>query len=351
MEDLIEVLDRTKSVLNKLPDDRSGFGKGSREGCDMFKQTVVKDCPITRGSRGVVRIEPRVLAELAGALEDERGMEWAVWLHGSKSEDGLEVAVTEISVPPQERTSGDVDVADGDGEVKQPRDCMGVLHSHHEMGAWMSGTDVTKLNPRYALSIVISSNIVDDESAWLGFSYKAEGKVKLPCGGSGLVGFYIQPLGVEDWPLAHRARLDAEGSDDLGDCGRVESAPATDYKELVFGACGLTAGSKVAMRAVLGVAHGLTKVLPAPDKVKVLGSSQSHNEPLKRQWIDGYLMEGGKRQGLLWEPRDQIAEIGVGICEICAQVTEVRVMDGVLVCRECKKELVEEERWQGGARR
>jgi proteasome lid subunit RPN8/RPN11 len=185
----------------------------------MFKTQVVKNCPVTRASQGRVILPPWLIADIVGTLEREKGQEWLIFLHGSRSEDGFEVVIDRITIPQdQKRHSTEVEVGDSD----KIEDVLGVLHSHHSMKAQFSHTDDTKLNPRFDISIVVSENLPYEESTWLGFSYEAEGGVKLPCGAKGRVPFFIQPEGVDDWPLDQSPRVDSEDGD-LGDCCNVQS--------------------------------------------------------------------------------------------------------------------------------
>lgn len=306
----------------------------------MFKQVVVKNCPVTRASRGVVRIAPGVLAELAGTLEDEKGLEWAVLLHGSKSDDGLEVEVTSISVPAQERHGTEVDVADESGRAQQPKDCMGVLHSHHSMGAFFSTTDRTKLNPRYGLSIVISSNIKTDEDAWLGFSYQAEGKVILPCGTSGLVPFGLLPLGVEDWPVVHEVELGVdEANKSFGDCSELMVAQqGTKYTQFLKGVCERTVVEERKRVAIFGTGHGVTKLLPAPRKYEPVVPSGGYK--------GGCTVVDRRQPALLHEQKDLIEESyrTAGACEFCDSTEDVKVVQDDLMCYDCRRWYLEDER-------
>lgn len=306
----------------------------------MFKQQVVKDCPVTRGSRGMVRIEPEVLAELAGTLEDEKGWEWAVLLHGRRDADGWDVLVEAISVPPQERDGTEVDI---DEKVELAGDVVGVLHSHHGMGAFFSGTDRTQLNPRFPMSIVISSNLVDDESVWLGFSYLAEGRVKLPCGAMGVVEFGMVPAGVEDWPVAHQVYRGAEKPADLGDCcERVTGEANGKYVVSEYGACEMTDEVARARRAVLGLGtHGLTQVLPGSRRWRPTAAHAGYVRALEPARVND-------KRRLLHEARDEAAGAYVGtviqLCEYCgAQDGELTVLDGGWVCKECRMEMLERE--------
>lgn len=191
----------------------------------MFKVPRVYSCPHTKGN-GVVHITPEVIAELAGAVLEKD--EWAVLLLGERSEDGRDVVVNDLRVPPQKRSSGDVDVDD----VVITPDIVGVAHSHHHMGAWMSVTDNETLNPRFAVSIVISNK---EMNQYLGFGYKAVGKVKLPCGSWGEMGFHIQPT---EGPEVATANYEPVGTH-LGDCLQNKEISGDAYHVGLEAACGI----------------------------------------------------------------------------------------------------------------
>src|SRR5687767_10262531 len=150
----------------------------------MFSVTVIKDCPVIRASRGIITFDKDAIAMIAGAVRDRD--EWAVFLNGTRSADGFVVNVDRLTVPSQIRGGADVDIP----EQTIADDVVGVMHSHHHMGAFFSGTDERSLNPRFPSSVVVA--IANNN---LGFAYKAEGKVVLPCGSIGRVEFRV---GVRD---------------------------------------------------------------------------------------------------------------------------------------------------------
>lgn len=132
-----------------------------------------------------------VIGDLAGAVIAESDVEWLVVLKGTRSKDGLDVVVNGLFVPPkQERGVTRVNLP----VIEIEDDWNGILHSHHKMGASFSFRDNNELNPRFPVSIVISSNIHSFTDTWLGFSYAAEGRVTLPCGSMGLVKFIVEPF-------------------------------------------------------------------------------------------------------------------------------------------------------------
>lgn len=233
----------------------------------MFKIETVKGCPVTAGTLGRLVVPTWLIGELAGTLERERGEEWLVLLRGDRSADGLEVVVREISIPAdQTRDGGSVDLPGG---VDRGDDVVGVLHSHHEMGAFFSKTDHTQLNPRFPLSIVISSRVEDEEDTLLGFSYLAEGRVTLPCGSVGTVRFVVVPEGVEDWPFLDlgAGEFAADPDTSLNGCHHPVVEEVGSWKEKATGKCGLTSEVEYWKSRVFGVGEGgLAAELPAAQK-------------------------------------------------------------------------------------
>src|SRR2546423_1387749 len=114
----------------------------------MFKQQVVTDCPHTRKAQGVVLMSPELISQLAAAVHDVD--EWAILLTGERRRQGYEVEVTGYRLPLQKRSGGEVMLPEFDLES----DVVGVIHSHHKLGAFFSTTDKTKLNLRFPMSIV-----------------------------------------------------------------------------------------------------------------------------------------------------------------------------------------------------
>lgn len=155
----------------------------------MFTINAVTNCPYTRTSTAIVHIPHALLAEFAGAVDDN--LEWLCLLKGIRSTDGFTITVTGIETPLQYRSAvvcGLQEEAEIDSTV------VGVLHSHHDMSAYFSATDRATLNTRFPLSIVIAQpSQLNTTANTFGFSYKAEAKVVLPCGSIGTVSAVIAP--------------------------------------------------------------------------------------------------------------------------------------------------------------
>lgn len=196
----------------------------------MFKTKMVEKCPVSTKSRGVMTLPPALITEIAGAVRDS--IEWIALLNGTRSADGYEVTVEKFTIPQQYRTAGDAEMVDtqvGEGVV-------GVIHSHHKMGAFFSGIDTSTLNPRFPTSIVVAQARNN-----LGFAYKAVGKVVLPCNAVGEVEFRLAVEGVERFAF-EPVKADHSGEvGDLGDCDSYSVEDTSEWTQVERAACGLHA--------------------------------------------------------------------------------------------------------------
>jgi proteasome lid subunit RPN8/RPN11 len=204
----------------------------------------VTDCPYTRGGLGVCRVSHAVLSALAGAVHDRE--EWILLLTGQVL-GPQEVQVSGYRVPQQSRSHGDCSLS----EEEIGEDVVGVLHSHHTMGAFMSTIDARTLNPRFPLSIVISSRTAASHEKFLGFSYQAVGRGALPCGSVGQIEYRVIPDPLPaDWPEQPTVQVRALGTS-LGSCPRaaVVTRPSL-YTEALQAECG--AEEAVSVQGVFG---------------------------------------------------------------------------------------------------
>lgn len=92
--------------------------------------------------------------------------EWLGYLAGTVKD--YVFTISGISIPEQVVTSGQVEVLP---EARLPKEMVGVIHSHHSMGSFFSGTDEEFVNANHQVSIVVSNK-----------GYKAHIKAKMKCG-------------------------------------------------------------------------------------------------------------------------------------------------------------------------
>jgi proteasome lid subunit RPN8/RPN11 len=164
----------------------------------MISIPVVPSCPYTRVGQGLLHIAHPVLSIFAGAVHDR--IEWIALLTGTRSPDGMEVMVTGVRVPLQERSHASCELV---REEPLTPEVVGVVHSHHSMDAAFSTIDDSTLNPRFPLSIVVARNshTSTDSEKLFGFNYQAEGRVPLPCGSIGIIAYLAVPSPMLDiWP-------------------------------------------------------------------------------------------------------------------------------------------------------
>lgn len=234
-----------------------------------FKIPVVNTCPVTQASRGVIFIDNQILAEMYRTVYDEDRTEWAILLLGDVEDGGLKVTITDFIVPTdQKRTGGNVEL----GEFVMVPRLVGVAHSHHTMGAFFSKTDRDELNPKFRVSIVISTKLdlsgktkTNEKEISYGFSYQAEGKVTLPCGAIGIVPFSVEPLTPPDesWPVP-TPYMQIPDSASLSGCIRRETAAEDNLYIQQRGICGCL-GIPERKMGIFGEGEGvITEQLPKP---------------------------------------------------------------------------------------
>lgn len=167
-----------------------------------FSLPIVTGCPVTVSQTANIYLSPEVIAQLNGLLYSETNNEWAAVGKGRTSPSGLTIYVESLWIPPQDRSTSQVHIREHDLE---PDDVV-VFHSHHGMGAFWSGTDLSELNPRYPASIVVanlgsSSNTSGAQSHEnFGFDCKSTAVVTLPCGKLGRVeGWVASAEALELW--------------------------------------------------------------------------------------------------------------------------------------------------------
>ncbi|MDP3052423.1 MAG: Mov34/MPN/PAD-1 family protein [bacterium] len=153
---------------------------------------------------------------------------WSQWLHlsqclGSKEWGAVfwikDNSVTRFKIPRQEVSSTDC-------EFKEELGGDGIVHSHHDMGAFHSTQDDRHARNLYAYSIVLSN----------AKGYEATKRIKLPCAGFGYVRVELRLVDLPDVELSKiterpiiEAYIPAETQDEspcekcaTGDCGNCK---------------------------------------------------------------------------------------------------------------------------------
>jgi hypothetical protein len=263
----------------------------------MFKMSTVSTCPVAKASRGRLRIDEEILGWFAGAAEDD--LEWLALLLGTASEDGFDVTVDNLFVPTvQARSSGSCDVEDRDIPEGVRSHIVGVVHSHHSMGAFFSGTDRGEdgVNARFACSIVVSSRMKHPIEYNMGFGFEAEGRVVLGCGSIAVVKFVVAPLNDKDWPYSNEVLRDSDlvfkdkEVHSIGDCDNFSlSATSNRYMSQKAGKCDLHEKEALVRPYVFGKnGKPIVERLPKP------------------------IFNKGSYGGKVWTPGQGLVEIGSG---------------------------------------
>lgn len=311
-----------------------------------FKIETVSDCPVTRGSRGVLTMTADQIAMVAGAVRDN--IEWMLLLHGERSADGYSVRVDRFTVPKQHRDGAEVEMAE---EVVLADDVVGVMHSHHRMGAFFSRTDVTELNPRFPSSIVVA--IADNN---LGFAYKATGRVVLPCKAMGEVDFELAVEGVERFaaePIrGEHDQVDAKSGFGLRGCTHRQYVihPENNFLAVDQTACGLTIGEVIERPMVFGMdGTALLEAIKAETVEKVDRRLPAHYQDstqltkAERKALKKQEKLSARRNGLvkLETPTAQTGGFSStngtrGKCDECGEVRWLTKVDRWYVCLQCE---------------
>lgn len=110
--------------------------------------------------------------KIAALMMEYTALEWLAYLQGSKDDE--EILVTDIFVPPHAiQTSTSAEAV----PFHQPANCVGIIHSHHSMGAFHSGTDAAYVDGNYPVSIVVAFS--RDQNG--GLAFNALTRLSTPC--------------------------------------------------------------------------------------------------------------------------------------------------------------------------
>jgi len=132
--------------------------------CDEVEE-VTRACPIYKG-RPTLSISPTLLSSLIG-LAGRMREEWLAYLKGRYSVRTGRGRITSVYFPPQEVSAAH---CEPDNHYRPRRGTIGVIHSHAEMEAFFSTTDVKHMN--WPVEIVINSRA----------EYQLMARVRLRCG-------------------------------------------------------------------------------------------------------------------------------------------------------------------------
>ena len=175
----------------------------SKWGEDQRKESEIT-CSLV--GHPTVFIEMRARQKITLLMEEYISKEWIGYLLGYQSEAG-NYFVEDISIPPHKEAL----YASAEAEPFHiPKEkCIGVMHSHHQMSAFHSGTDQTHVDKNFDVSITVAR---DRESGALKFDTISV--TQTPCGKEIRLNCetkYVQPVpdfDVEKWLNASKKNIE-----------------------------------------------------------------------------------------------------------------------------------------------
>ena len=119
---------------------------------------ILSECGLV--TKPTVILSKAVKDKVYALMDSIRSSEWLGYLIGQ------DFTVTDLFIPLQSVTLGSVDVKKQD----LPKGIIGTVHSHHSMGAFLSGTDQEYLEGNHSITIVVA------DDGWV-----TKVRVKAPC--------------------------------------------------------------------------------------------------------------------------------------------------------------------------
>ena len=120
-----------------------------------------------------ITIEQLALEKIKKLQAYYPSLEWLMYLEGEVSHEDNTVLVKDLVIPDSQSVTG-VNVHDVEYGWNEGRAIIGVIHSHHGMGAFFSGTDDAYINQNHDVSIVVSTSQRSQ--------IQSQVRVKAPCG-------------------------------------------------------------------------------------------------------------------------------------------------------------------------
>lgn len=165
-----------KKIARKLKEElkllnRGTYGRTLVRGNGWHVKEKEKDVICSLVDSPVIYLEPIPRHKIEILMDEYPNQEWLGYLVGSVSEK-KNVFVEDISIPPHENVSS---VSAEAKPFNIPEKCVGIIHSHHHMGAFHSGTDQTYVDKNFLVSITVARGNQ-------GLSFDAVNNQKTPCG-------------------------------------------------------------------------------------------------------------------------------------------------------------------------
>ncbi len=163
-------LDTVVNEQENEPVDEIGFDSDSWDNTsDDLK--VVSACGRIPSGPMTIILSRLVKAKIDILMKKYTNCEWLAYLLGDEDTR----YARDLFVPTQTATSGAVTFVG-----TKPAGVIGVIHSHHHMGAFFSGTDDAYINQNNDISIVIAHKGIKAQVRWVtpcGYKVVCEGKV------------------------------------------------------------------------------------------------------------------------------------------------------------------------------
>ena len=103
----------------------------------------------------IIYLEPKVRHKIELLMKEYPYQEWLGYLMGKVSEKE-NFFVENLSIPPHKEAF----VGSAEAEpFHKPNNCIGVIHSHHTMGAFHSGTDQDYVDKNFLISITVAKKV------------------------------------------------------------------------------------------------------------------------------------------------------------------------------------------------
>ena len=173
---MIDETDTTNDDIMEFQAHRFQSSAFEREDDGVWENKIDMVCNCDKAPTDVVvRLSLMVRRKIDLLMTKFKSQEWLAYLIGA----GMDV--TDMYIPKQHATTGNV--SNIDSNIPDGMAIIGVIHSHHGMGAFFSGTDDDFINKNYNLSIVVSHT-----------EMKGQVRFKIPCGALKITPVKVQTL-------------------------------------------------------------------------------------------------------------------------------------------------------------
>lgn len=127
--------------------------------CDI---DTVKDCSkAPKDDDLIVYLKPLVKRKIDLLMDKYKTREWLAYLFGQVGE---KIVIEDMDVPKQNASAARVDEVEY--QVPEGKRVIGVIHSHHNMGATFSGTDDAWINMNHDISILVAHSGIQARVRW-----------------------------------------------------------------------------------------------------------------------------------------------------------------------------------------